>query len=447
MAAERANENRITDMEQEITQLKIHMAAKDKGIEEQKKALVDYIDKEFATHKLVMQQIIEGAKAEFASQRMNLQTLYEATSKELEAMKDRLEEVERKGSQNGKTKFLGAKHMMPRTLDKQEDWKQWKGEVEDYCEEVMDGTKEVLEEVRNKKNTIEETDVKATWWKRRAEIWRLLKRFTSGEARRIITSVNKDNGYEAWRRLHQQYEQGSAMKEAVARSQFTGMVNRRAKTPKETRTLMVELEDKAKKMEEITGEAIEEGHYKSVIAGMIDLETLKQTAEYQEGGLEKFKRKVMEFVNLVMSGDGRGGDSMEIGYVGGKALDDEDIQCGQCWEEEGDRVEIYGLGEACHKCGGIGHYARECPSKGKGKGKVGGKGEEIGGKGWTKGKGKRDEKGFKGKGKGKGLQDKTTGKGKGPQYGGCFTCGGAHFSRDCPKGAASAGAIRSLSSI
>ena len=47
------------------------------------------------------------------------------------------------------------------------------------------------------------------------------------------------------------------MKEAVARSQFTGMVNKRAKTPKETRTLMVELEDTANKMQEITREAIE----------------------------------------------------------------------------------------------------------------------------------------------------------------------------------------------
>ena len=166
-------EEAMQNLEEEVTQLKIHIMTKDKGLEEQKKALMDYIDKEFATHKLVMQEIIEGAKVEFASQRMNLQTLYEATSKELEVMKDLLEEVERKGSQNGKTKFLVAKHMMPRTLDKQEDWKQWKGEVEDYCEEVMDGTKEVLEEVRNKNNTIEEADVKATWWKRRAEIWRL----------------------------------------------------------------------------------------------------------------------------------------------------------------------------------------------------------------------------------------------------------------------------------
>ena len=81
------------------------------------------------------------------------------------------------------------------------------------------------------------------------------------------------------------------MKEAISRSQFTGMVNKRAKTPKETRTLMVELEEKAKIMEEITGENIEEGHNKSVITGMIDIETLKNTAEYQKGGLEQIKRK------------------------------------------------------------------------------------------------------------------------------------------------------------
>ena len=96
----------------------------------------------------------------------------------------------------------------------------------------MEGTKEVLEEVRNNRDAIEESDVKGRWWKIRADLWKLLERFTSAEARRIITSVNKDNGFEAWRRLHQQYEQGSAMKEAVARSQFTGMVKlKRRKEP------------------------------------------------------------------------------------------------------------------------------------------------------------------------------------------------------------------------
>ena len=183
----------------------MHVAAKDRGLEEEKKAIVDYMEKEFATHKLVINEIVEGAKAEFTSQRFNLQQLYEATTKELETVKDRLEEVERKDNTNGKGKFLTAKHMLPRTLEKQDEWKQWKSEIEDYCEVVMQGTKEVLEEIRNKRDAIEERDLRGTWWKIRSDIWRLLKRFTSGEARRIITSVNKDNGFEAWRRLHQQY--------------------------------------------------------------------------------------------------------------------------------------------------------------------------------------------------------------------------------------------------
>ena len=93
-------EARIAEVEQEVTQIRIHIDAKDKGIEEQKKVLLDYIDKEFATHKLVMQEIVEGAKVEFAAQRMNLHTLYEATVKELETMKDRLEDVERKRTHN-----------------------------------------------------------------------------------------------------------------------------------------------------------------------------------------------------------------------------------------------------------------------------------------------------------------------------------------------------------
>ena len=134
----------------------------------------------------------------------------------------------------------------------------------------------------------------------------------------------------------------TAMKEAVPRTPFIGMVHKRAKTPRETGALMVELEGQQILWKDSKGHLIEEAQYKSVIEG--------------KKGLEKFNRTVMAFVNLVMSGDGIGGYSMAPPQIEG-AYEDE-------WHE-GD--EVYELVEVCHKCRDVGRYANSCPSKGQGK--------------------------------------------------------------------------------
>ena len=88
------------------------------------------------------------------------------------------------------------------------------------------------------------------------------------------------------------------MREAQVMAQYAGMVAKRAKNTTETKTLMVELEEKARKVEEVTGQITDSKHAMSVI--VIDTETLKHTAQCQgaTADVDVLKRKIIEFVNI-----------------------------------------------------------------------------------------------------------------------------------------------------
>jgi len=94
------------------------------------------------------------------------------------------------------------------------------------------------------------------------------------------------------------------------------MVSRRAKTPAETKALLLELDERAKRVEEATGEAIENRHRMSVVMGVLDSESMKHTAQFQgaKQRADVLQRKVIEFANL-MNASTKAMDSMDIGRL------------------------------------------------------------------------------------------------------------------------------------
>ena len=145
--------------------------------------------------------------------------------------------------------MLHYKNMTVNVLEKMDQWRTWKADVEDYTEETLPGIRGYLEKAKEGDEEVEEVDVDPAAWEQREVLWRFLKRYTAGDARKVVSSVSDRNGWEAWRKLHLQFEPALVMREAVVMAQFTNMVNKRAKTPQETKALLVELDERAKRVE------------------------------------------------------------------------------------------------------------------------------------------------------------------------------------------------------
>ena len=104
--------------------------------EQQQNALIENVNK----------QVTE----EVGKVTVGLQELYGQASEAIAELRNRLERVENTGearTQNRKS-LVHAKSIIPEKITKKEEWKQWKSDVEDYCEEMFEGMQEMLEKTR-----------------------------------------------------------------------------------------------------------------------------------------------------------------------------------------------------------------------------------------------------------------------------------------------------------
>ena len=446
---------RMVVLEEAHTDLSTKMNIYTQSVDGQKKQLIENINDEFSKHKAALQAVIEAARGEFEQSRAGMQHLYGESSSAFANVQTALNELKAEvdsgksdhhGGDRGLKGFLSAKSMLPDKFGKTEDlWRRWSEDVADYADAIIPGMRAVLKLAeKDPENASEEKlaewangdPLKAKAAKEGKAFYRLLKALTEQEAHTVIQGVKGEDGFRAWQALHTRYGLSLAVKQAKAMSDVCALITKPAKNPKETRSLISELERRIQVAEEIGGRPLDDDHKKSILGNILDPTTKTHAAPKMgaDTSYQVLKRFVLEFANNVQGiSSGPDPDAMQLGRLD-QQEDFRDYSGSECgyWEAPSvgneQHLDALSPNAQCWKCHGYGHRADQCPTPVKGKGGKG-SGMKGGGKG---GKGK----GADGDGKGGKPSGAKGGKGaRGPMYGVCFKCNGAHghhFASNCP---------------
>jgi len=265
------------------------------------------------------------------------------------------------------------------------------------------------------------------------KIYNYLVKNCTEEAFGIVRSVESGDGVEAWVKLHQKYSQRTMSR--MMRVLMECMYPKEAKAAELTQAVL-QWEVKWNQMmkDQPGGTCIPELWRMAALMKMCPKE-IKHNIEISWDTIdEKYSVMREKVVMWATNAAEKAGGAVHMDVSG--VEDGREAEWGQEgvdheeWSYGAEGIDAVYPTTKCYNCQGYGHMARECPTKGKGKGaaKGGGKGSPKGGaKGDLKGRGKG---GWNGAGV-KGFGKDSKGKGKGYQAE-CYRCGKVgHKAAEC----------------
>ena len=268
-----------------LAQIEVEME-QTKGIQENNiKAVIEGATRKFEELEEKLLTTINGAQQKFNEIDQNYNEMYQQA-------KVSFENLDNKISAGGLGKdrrsgFLPDKLMIPKKFsDDITEWRKWKIEVAKYFDESKEGIKDILDEIANMAQpiTIEVLREAGTRYPHKIadlekwkHLYRAIEKLTEGEAAKVVSTVNEENGFEAWRQLHLRFEPELEAQKNTVLLELHNMIA--ANTIEETKGKMVELRVRIAKAESASGMKVEDMQKKTALLQILDPVTKQHMAK------------------------------------------------------------------------------------------------------------------------------------------------------------------------